>query len=376
MSSKIIAVNTRFLLSKRLEGIGRFTCETLKRMTQNHPEHRFVFLFDRPYNKEFIFSGNIEPVVVFPPARHPFLWYTWFEWAIPRALEQVKADVFLSTDGFCSLRTKVKTALVVHDIAFEHYPEQVPYLTRKYYQYYSQRYARRADSIAAVSSYTKQDLVNTYGIAEQKIEVVYNGVNRIYQPLTDIAKQAVKTQYAQGKDYFLFVGAIHPRKNLANMLRAFDRLKSQGNCSAKFLIAGRQAWQCHEALATYKAMQHKDAVVFLGHLQIEELSKIMGAATALVYASIFEGFGIPIVEAFCAETAVIAGNTSSMPEVAGNAALLVNPLSVESIYLAMAQLYHNPTLRQQLIENGRLQKNRFDWEQSAVNLWNCVEKLL
>ncbi|QQS30578.1 MAG: glycosyltransferase family 4 protein [Sphingobacteriales bacterium] len=375
MSSKTIAVNTRFLLSKRLEGIGRFTCETLQRIAIKHPEHRFVFLFDRPYSKEFIFSDNVLPIVVYPPARHPLLWYMWFEWAVPRVLKQVKADVFLSTDGYCSLRSEIKTAMVIHDIAFEHYPDQIPLFARKFYQHFSPRYARRADSIAAVSEYTKQDLVNTYQLPASKIEVVYNGVNRIYRPLSEPAKEAVKEQYTQGKEYFLFVGAIHPRKNLARILSAFDRLKSQGNCGAKFLVAGRQAWQCKEALDTYEAMQHKDSVIFLGHLQIDELSKIMGAAIALVYASVFEGFGIPIVEAFCAETPVITGNTSSMPEVAGNAALLVNPFSVESIYLALAQLYYNVPLRSEMIEKGRFQKTKFDWDISAENLWNCVEKL-
>lgn len=376
MPVKTIAVNTRFLLSKRLEGIGRFTLETLQRITKNHPEYRFVFLFDRPYSPEFIFSENIEPRVLFPPARHPLLWYAWFEWAVPLALRQVKADVFLSTDGYCSLSTPVKTAMVVHDLAFEHYPEQVPFLPRKYYLHFSEKYAKRANMLAAVSEYTKQDIITSYGIPANKIQVVYNGANNHYQPLNEVQKKAVQNQYACGQEYFLFVGAIHPRKNLANILRAFNRLKQEGNCNALFLVAGRQAWQCEDALQTYENMEHRNSVHFLGHLQIEELSKLMGAATALVYASVFEGFGIPILEAMCAETAVIAGNSSSMPEVAGDAALLVNPHAIESIYQAMKALYNNPVLRNNLIEKGRLQKKRFSWDQSALNLWSCVEKLL
>ncbi|OWY23338.1 glycosyltransferase family 1 protein [Sphingobacteriales bacterium UPWRP_1] len=376
MPPKTIAVSTRFLVSRRLEGVARFTLETLQRITPNHPEHRFVFLFERPYSEEFIFSDNITPRVVFPPARHPFLWYWWFEWSIPRILRQVKADVFLSPDGFCSLSTPVKTAMVVHDIAFEHYPEQVPFLARKYYTRFSGQYARRANRLVAVSEYTKQDLVTTYGISPQKIDVVYNGVNSIYAPLTVAQQQAVQQQFAGGNPYFLFVGAIHPRKNLANILRAFDQLKAGGNCNALFLVAGRHAWQCHDAMEVYQNMQHKNSVQFLGHLQQEELAQLMGGALALVYASVFEGFGIPIVEAMCAETAVITSNSSSMPEVAGNAALLINPHSPNSICTAMQQLFFNPGLRNSLIEKGRLQRTRFSWDESAQKLWQCVEKLL
>ena len=97
-----IAVNTRLLLKDKLEGIGWFTFETLKRITKNHPEHEFIFLFDRPYDKEFIFSENIIPVVIQPPARHPFLWYLFFEWSIPAALKKYKADIFISPDGWLS----------------------------------------------------------------------------------------------------------------------------------------------------------------------------------------------------------------------------------------------------------------------------------
>ncbi|MBU6205399.1 MAG: glycosyltransferase family 1 protein, partial [Bacteroidetes bacterium] len=98
-----IAVNTRFLLSNKLEGIGWFTYETLKRITRAHPEHQFHFLFDRPYHNEFIFSGNITPHILPPPARHPLLWYWWFEQSVPSVLKKIKADLFLSTDGFLSL---------------------------------------------------------------------------------------------------------------------------------------------------------------------------------------------------------------------------------------------------------------------------------
>src|SRR5450432_4302121 len=128
-----IAVNVRFLIKNKLEGIGWFTNETLKRITSQHPEHQFFFFFDRPYDSSFIFSENIKPMVLFPPARHPLLWYYWFEYAVPKALKKVKPDVFLSTDAYLSIHTQVKELLVVHDLAFLHFPGHINSLTSKYY---------------------------------------------------------------------------------------------------------------------------------------------------------------------------------------------------------------------------------------------------
>ena len=120
-----IAINTRFLLKDKLEGIGWFTFEVVKQLVTNHPEHEFIFLFDRPYDKSFVFAKNVTPVVINPPARHPLLWYWWFEWSVPYALKKHKIDLFFSPDGYLSLKTNVPTVIVMHDLAFEHHPEDV-----------------------------------------------------------------------------------------------------------------------------------------------------------------------------------------------------------------------------------------------------------
>jgi glycosyltransferase involved in cell wall biosynthesis len=373
---KTIAVNTRFLLKGKLEGIGRFTCESLRLITQQHPEHRFIFLFDRPYSRDFIFAPNVEAMLVPPPARHPFLWYAWFEYALPLALHRIKADLFLSPDGYCSLRSSVKTLMVVHDLAFEHYPEQVSGLVRRYYQHFVPRYCRRAQAIATVSEYTKSDICQLYGIDPNKIQAVYNGTNTEYRPLSSAEKQLIKAKYSQHCDYFLFVGAIHPRKNLANILRAFVQFKQQTQSNIKMLIAGRRAWQSQEAFEVYENMPFRDEVIFLGHLEVGELAAVTGAAFALVYASFFEGFGIPIVEAMTCQVPVITSDVSSMPEVAGNAALLVQPHDAHSIANAMLQLYNNDQLRQQLIENGVVQCQQFGWQQTADKLWQIANNCL
>ena len=371
-----IAVNTRLLLKDKLEGIGWFTFETLKRIVRQHPEHTFYFIFDRPYDESFVFAPNVLPVKVFPPARHPYLWYLYFEWGVTRLLKQLQPDLFLSTDGWLSLRTDVPTVDVIHDLNFEHYPEFIKPVVRRYYKRFFHRFAQKAARIATVSDYTRQDINKLYGVSLDKIDVVYNGSSSLYLPIDEDAKKSVKAEYSNGCDYFLFVGLIHQRKNLANEFRAFDRYKQSDTRNMKFVVVGDKKWWHGEIEDAYLAMAHKEDVIFLGRQSQEALSRLMAAATALVYASFFEGFGIPILEAFNAETAVITSNVTSMPEVAGDAALLVNPHSVDDICAAMTRLAEDESLRQELIAKGREQRQRFSWDRTAAALWQTVEKVL
>lgn len=376
LKGKTIAVNARFLIEGKMEGIGRFTYESLRIITEKHPEHKFIFIFDRPYSEAFIFADNVIPVVMQPPARHPFLWYAWFEWALPRVFQKYKPDAFLSTDGFLSLNSNVPSSLVIHDLAFLHYPEMIDFLTNQYYQHFTPRYIAKAQRIATVSEYSKSDIVDKYGISAEKIDVVYNGANISCKPLMNGSLQAVKDKYTDGKEYFLFVGAVHPRKNLGRLLKAFDKFKAEQDSDVKLLVIGRKAWQVDKAMNVYKTMTYKDDVIFKGHLSIEEVSKVTAAALALTYVSVFEGFGIPILEALYCESPVITSNISSMPEVAGDAALLIDPLSVDSICQAMTEIYLKPELRKSLIKQGRIQRENFKWEFTADKLWGNLEKVL
>jgi hypothetical protein len=149
-----IAVNTRFLLKGKLEGIGWFTNEIIKRLVLNHPEHEFIFFFDRPFDSQFIFASNITPIVLNPPARHPILWVMWFEWSIKKALKKYKADIFISTDGFLSLGSNVPTILVVHDLAFEHFPEHLPFKFRSYLRHFTPKFVQKAARVMVHMNYT------------------------------------------------------------------------------------------------------------------------------------------------------------------------------------------------------------------------------
>lgn len=369
-----IVVNTRLLLKNKLQGIGWFSYETLKRITTAHPEHHFVFLFDRDFDEEFIFSDNITPLIISPQARHPVLFYWWFEHSVANLLNKLKPDLFLSPDGYLSLNANVKQLAVIHDLNFEHYPNDLPFLVRKYYRYYFPRFARKATRIATVSEFSKNDIITQYQISADKIDVVYNGSNPTYSPLSEESKQQTKQKYALGNDYFVFVGSLHPRKNIARLFLAFDKFKTETKADIKLLIVGEKYYWTGDIKNAYSQMHYRQDVVFTGHLSIEELSRVVASANALTYIPYFEGFGIPIIEAMSCDVPVLTSNITSMPEVAADAALLVDPFSIDAIAQAMQTLYSNPTLRNQLIQKGRVRKQIFSWDNTANALWQSIEK--
>jgi len=369
-----IAVNTRLLIQNKLEGIGWFTFETFKRITTQHPEHHFYFIFDREYDPGFIFSDNVTPIIQFPQARHPILYYTWFEITLPKLLDKLKPDLFISPDGFLSLKSKVKSMAVFHDLNFEHYPEDIPFWTRRYYKSYFPKYARKAVRIATVSAFSKEDIVKQYHVNADKIDIVYDGASDAFHPLTEAEKKPVRLQYAKNQPYFIFIGSLHPRKNLVNLFKAFDLFKKSTPSDIKLLIVGARKWWTYDIDMAYNRMIFSDDVIFTGRLEMDELSKVLGSALALTYISYFEGFGIPIIEAYRCDTPVITSNVTSMPEIAGDAALQVNPFSPESIAEALYKVSQYESLRQDLIIRGRRRKDLFSWQKTANRLWETIEK--
>ncbi len=371
-----IAVNTRLLLKNKLEGIGWFTYESLIRIVKSNPQHEFYFIFDRPYSDEFMFGDNVIPVVTGPPARHPILYYIWYEFSLPKVLNKLKPDIFISPDAMTSLRSPVPDLIVMHDLNFEHYPEIMPRVYRWYYKHFSPKFARKSSRIVTVSDFSRKDISQHYLVPEEKIDVVYNGAGLMYKPVSDVDTISVKKKYTDERDFFLFIGALNPRKNLTNIFKAFDIYKTNSKSFIKFVVVGEKMYWSDDIRNTYENMKHKSDVVFTGRLNQDELCKVLGSAKALVFASLFEGFGIPIVEAFNAEVPVITSNVSAMPEIAGDAALLVDPTDVYEISEAMASVESDKSLCESLVEKGRIRRSVFSWDNTASGLWESVLRTL
>ena len=370
-----IAVNTRLLLKGKMDGIGWFTAESMRRIVCAHPEHTFYFLFDRKPAPEFLFGPKVVPVVLCPQARHPVLWYMFFEWAVPYALKKYRIDLYVSPDGMMPLHPKVPTLTVIHDLNFEHATGNLKGSHQKYMTHWFRRFAQNATRVATVSEYSKQDIAETYGVASDKIDVVYDGSHPCYRPHSEEEKTKTRERFTNGCRYIIFVSTILKRQNLANLLIAFDRVKTMEPSTLKLVVVGSRVWWQDELAEAYDNMSHKEEVIMPGHVDADELAALVSAAEALVYPSYFEGFGIPILEAMYAETAVICSNTTSMPEVGGDAVLYIDPTSPEDIAHAISKI-GQPKVREELIDKGREQRTLYSWERTANLLWTSMMRTI
>lgn len=370
-----IAVNTRLLLPGKLEGIGWFAHETLKRITQAHPEHTFLFLFDRPFDARFVYGPNVVPLVVPPPTRHPLLYRLWFGVQVPRMLRKHKADVFVSPDGFLSLAARIPQLAVIHDLNFEHHPADLPPAYSRYYRHFFPRFARKAARIVTVSEFSKQDIVARYGVAPDRIDVVHNGVSEVYAPLAPAEREAVRAKLTDGAPYLICVGSMHARKNVARLLLAFDQL-AQERPELRLVFVGERMFRDRRMDEAWAQVRHKDRIVFTGRLGQQDLRNALGAALGLAYVSYFEGFGIPVAEAMKCGVPVVAANATSLPEVAGDAAVYCDPFNVDDITRAMRTLVNDGALRERLIAAGLERAQRYTWDRTADGLWAAIERIL
>ncbi len=367
-----IAINTRFLISSKMEGFGWYTLEIVKRIVENNPEHEFLLFFDRKYDKKFIFAENVKPIILSPQARHPFLFYIWFEFSIRNALKKYNADIFLSPDGYLSLGSTVKQISVIHDINFEHNPKDLPWLMQKYLRFFFPKFARKAEHILTVSEYSKKDICSTYNINKSKVTSIWNGASNHFKPLSEEEKQIVRSEYTNGHPYFLFVGAIHPRKNLERLISAFEKFKKNNLKSKhKLIIVGTNLFGGSQKKISISQFIN-DEIIFTGHLPLSKLARVMGSATIFTYVSYFEGFGIPLVEAMKCGTPILSGDRTSLPEVAGDCAIYCDPFNINDISEKLTSLANNSELQTELSQKGIKRSELFSWNKTANEIWNII----
>ncbi len=365
---KKVAINTRFLLKNKLEGFGWFTYHTAKLLVKRNPDIQFYFLFDRKFDESFVFAKNVTPIVLFPQARHPLLFRWWFDFSVTRFLKKEKIDLFISPDGYLSLRTDKPQIAVIHDLNFEHYPEDLKPHHSKYLNKYFPKFAQKATEIITVSEFSKNDIIKTYGIDSTKISVAYNGVDEIFKPITVLKKT--------DRPYFLFVGSIHPRKNLKRLLLAFDQFKSLYQTEHHLLVVGDPYFWSEDMKNTLHQLKHKAEVDFKPYATVSELITYYQNAEALMFISYFEGFGIPVVEAMACACPVVVGKNTACDEIAGDAAIKIDPFNVGEIAESMKMLSENPLLRTQLITNGMERAKSFTWGNTAKVIERIMHKHL
>jgi glycosyltransferase involved in cell wall biosynthesis len=371
-----IAISARMLRKNPDDGISWFTYETVKRLVINNKQHKFFLIFDRNFDRSLLFSGNTEGIVIGPATRHPILWYWWLEYKLPHVLSKIKADIFIAPDGFISLKSEVPSIPVIHDINFLHRPGDVPLLQRYYYRFFTGRFATKAIRISTVSEYSKNDISKCLGIDNSIIDVVYNGVSDRFHPADDSECMILRNRLTGGVPYFLFVGNFSPRKNIPNLVRAYDLFRTNSIYNHKLVLTGERLFLNHELDSLIKASPFSKDIILTGHKSQEELRILYSASEALVFVPWFEGFGIPAVEAMRCGTPVILSDTTSLPEIGGDGAIYVSPSDIVKISETMINLIEDKGLRASLKQLSIKNSMRFTWEKSAESLWNSIEKSL
>jgi glycosyltransferase involved in cell wall biosynthesis len=368
----VIAVNTRFLQTNKLDSYASFVLEILKRIANQQPQHQFVFIFDRRVLTDFGFAKNITSVVISPKVKDIVSSKYWYDIKLPIGLMKYKPDLLVQTTGFCSLTTSIPQLLILQDLAFKHYPNHIAQNQLAYYKYFTQKFIDKSKHIVTLSCFSKKDIESSYNVEHNKIGVVHSAARPIFKPLDYNEIEQVKDGYADGRAYFLFVGGFHPRKNLMNVLKAFSLFKKWQRSNMKLLIAGAVAVQYDDILIKLKTYKYKDDIVLLDYVDETQLARITAATYCVLYPSFFEGLSVPIIEAMQCAVPIITSNNSSMPEIGGNAALYVNPDEPNDLAEKMQLIYKDENLRSKLIEKGLRQAATFNWNTATEKVWGAI----
>lgn len=264
--------------------------------------------------------------------------------------------------------------ITIHDLTFFHNPSWYRFERVHYYRKAVAWSAARASRIIAVSKATADEVSKILAVPADRVDVVHNGVDERYAPRTQEEQLAVQGKYRLPNRYFLFVGTIEPRKNVARIIQSWSRIAHE--VEEYLVIAGREGWKVGPIHLEAERSDFTSRILFPGFIDAEDLPAVMSGATALVYPSLYEGFGIPVAEAMACGVPVLTSNVSSLPEVAGDAALLVMPTSVDEMANAMLRLARDTALREEFAAKGLVRARQFNWTRAAEETLACYRRVL
>ncbi|MCK4241909.1 MAG: glycosyltransferase family 4 protein, partial [Candidatus Atribacteria bacterium] len=295
----------------------------------------------------------------------------WTLLALSKELKKNPPDVFWSPSNFFPYNLPQKSVATIHDLAFHLFPHSYSWKSRLLSRFTLKRAIKSADKLIAVSRQTKKDLKRCFNVPGENIEVIYHSLR------TDFQQQPFDFQknYPGLDQYFIYVGRLELRKNLPNIIIAFHNFLSQTDRPVKLLLAGPKGYGYRSIKQLIKKLALKNKVIFKDYIPAEHLPTLYEKSLGVIFVSRYEGFGLNILEGFAAGVPVMTSNFGAMAEIAGNAALLVNPFNPKDISDGFYQLYSDTNLRQTLVDKGKIRLEDFDWKKSAqklIELWKTL----
>lgn len=379
-----IAFDAQLLFEKQKTGIGwnsKKMIDELIRLPGNE-YHLNCFNFRKNPERDQLISHYRENGCIVHECRWiPASVYNHLERLIPfpyRFVFKEKTDITQFFNYTIPLGVKGKRMTIVHDMAYRAYPDTVAQKTKRWLEGHLEQYCRRADIIITVSEFSKSEIVKYLAVPSEKIHVVYNGVDLDHYREIDDTQQIenVKQKYGITGDYLLYLGTLEPRKNLESLLTAYMCLKKEQKVIPRLVLAGKKGWLYDSIFEKVKEYGVQESVIFPGYIAAEDTPFLLSGALLFVFPSLYEGFGIPPLEAMACGTPVLTSNTSSLPEVVGDAAILADPLDIQGLKNSMSELINHPELRQMLKEKGKKRAQQFSWSASAeklLNIYNGVK---
>lgn len=296
------------------------------------------------------------------PTGRPEIRILWEQVAGPVALRRAGVDLVHGPVNVIPVLDGLPGVVTVHDLAFRVYPEQYPRAKQRYLDLLTGLSVRSAARVVTVSESTRRDVLRFYRVEPERVVTVPNGVDPAMVPVTDEGRLArFREVHGLPEEFILYLGTLQPRKNLVGLLRAYAR----AGVEAPLVVAGGKGWMYEPVFAEVRALGIEGRVLFAGYADPEDLPLWYSAATAFVFPSFYEGFGLPVLEAMACGAPVITSDSSSLPEVAGDAALLVDPRDVDALAGAIERLMGSPGLRADLRERGLARAREFSWERTA-----------
>lgn len=307
------------------------------------------------------------------PTSHPAGRIVWEQVALPLLALQEGVDVLHGLAFVTPWATRKPTVVTVYDLSFIHYPESFPKAQRLYLQSQTGRSCRQAQHIITISEASKQDICHHFGIAPEKITVIYPGVDPIFRPLPEAQKQAFRQNKQLPGRFILHVGTLQPRKNILVLLHALAQLNQP---EIHLVIVGGKGWFYEQIFQTVQQLGLLTQVHFPGYVADEELPFWYNCADGLVFPSVYEGFGMPIAQALACATPVIASKSSAMPEVGGQVALYFDPHDVSDLVRQLQQLLNDVSWSQQVAQKAPAQAQQFSWPTAGRQTAGVYRQLL